>query len=92
MVSFGVDATLTQRVSLQITDRTLTQLSIHCPKLQALVSQLLVVDLPLRDERCPTTTGTSCLEGCRHPWFQGSVSWADLGGRESTCYCFHFWK
>lgn len=55
MVSSGVDATLTQRVSLQITDRTLTQLSIHCPKLQALVSQLLVVDLTLRDERCPAT-------------------------------------
>ena len=34
----GVEATLTQRVCLQITDSTLIQLSIHCPKLQALVS------------------------------------------------------
>lgn len=55
VLSSGVEATLTQHVSLQITDRTLTQLSIHCPKLQALVSQRLVVDLPLRDERSPTT-------------------------------------
>jgi hypothetical protein len=43
----GVAAILTQLASLQITDNTLIQLSIHCPKLQALVS------LNLRDTPCP---------------------------------------
>lgn len=38
VLSSGVEAILTQRVSLQITDSTLIQLSIHCPNLQALVS------------------------------------------------------
>lgn len=48
----GVEATLTQRVSLQITDSTLIQLSIHCPNLQALVS------LNGGDSLHPTTAGT----------------------------------
>ena len=76
MVSSGVEATLTQHVSLQITDRTLTQLSIHCPKLQALVSQHLVLDLPLRDERCPAT-----LPHYRRNLLSGRVSSIILGFR-----------
>lgn len=81
----GVEATLTQRVSLQITDSTLIQLSIHCPNLQALVS--LSGGDPfhpsLQEPVFPSRQVPSF-------WVPGlELLWAHVADRASECYCLH---